>query len=271
MNGQPIPKYLFDRKTLDFPTYQPTSDAPYDSLVKVNLWDKVKLISKIAYGYLLNNKTLHLKIEGSTMRQLKAAGKQASDTLKISEEDLLAAILWKTIATIRKGKGVPLMSYTVNMRFKTSLDINYFGNASTGYLYYTTEEILNLSFTEIAIQIRKGLNDFGDEYASKEAYYLDKLVKEKKTDTVIWKELAEAANNRAFMFDPGHKFPFYAMDFGSGSPSWYELPEIPLSGFVYTIINPDMQSVDMKINLPKYEIDAFLKLYHEAMQPFLAK
>ncbi len=253
LQNQPLPNYTCERSEVDFGDADFSNETSYESLVEINAWDKIKIFSKIAYG-MLANKTEHIVLDKAMLKKMSQVGKENSSEYKISKEDIIAATLWKCITKLRPKMKYPLMSYTVNLRFKTSLNKLFFGNASTGYLYHETRENLDKPVLEIAESIRKGLTEFGDEYGARESYFLDKYIDEGKIGKVMWKELIEAVNGRAFMWDPGHKFPFYMIDLGSGPPDWFGIPAFPLNGFAFTIINPDMQSIDLKVCLRKREI-----------------
>ena len=267
IHKQPLPPYTFDRNELQMEGYDFSNENSYDSLVVLSAWEKAKIYSKIAYG-MLANKTEHLLLKPDLLKKMSTAGKTYTDEFKISKEDIMAAILWKCIATVRKGKDVPLLSYTVNQRFKTSINTLFFGNASTGMLLYETKDLLKKPISEIAITIRKALKGFNDEYTARETYFLDKYISEGRIGSVMWKELIEAVNDRAVIFDPGHKFPMYSLDLGSGSPSWYEMPSFPLNGFIFTMINPDMASIDLKVCLRKKEMKSFLEIFNKELKAF---
>ncbi len=158
--------FVFDREQLAFPEYDFHDRMEHEAVVMMSKRGLAKMYSKFIYGFLFGNKAKMIKIEGSTLDNLKQYGLSQGEPT-VSKMDLVAAILWKSVATVRKGRSIPLFNYTTNIRFKSSLNQYYIGNASTGYQLYDKEKWLQKSIIGIDRNIRQGLTGLDDEYVAR--------------------------------------------------------------------------------------------------------
>ena len=256
--------FHFDRGGLEFPEFDFHQLNENKAVVLLSKRAMAKMYFNFIYGFLFGNKAKTIKFEASVMAKLKAYGLSQGEAT-VSKMDIFAAIIWKCVATIRKDKKVPLFNYTVNLRFKTSIDTNYLGNTATGWHIYDGPELIDKPIIEIARKIRASLAELNDEYAAREAQFLNKLVKEKRIGQAVQKELVEINNQGAIMFNSTFKYPFYSLDFGTGKPTWYDMPPGPLNGIFTPMPDADGQSINLGMGISKKEFEPFLKLFREEL------
>jgi len=254
--SHPLPR--FDRAPLD-----QLGEGYEDTVLeqeKTDSWDKLRLLGKfswiVARGLLSPNRIFRY-----TAEDLKAIRETLAPDVHLTKHDLVTASLWKEMTLARKAPHVSELMMIQNLRSIREVNIprNYVGNAATAvYLDVPSQNLEEASLSEIGQKVRQGIIDLSMEDIRKLAAELTNSQSQGEGN-LMSEEVLDLFINKV-MINNWSRFSMYNIDFGSGSPIWFDIPPNPMSRVAIIISTPEKDGgFDVHLTLPRAEMDRFAK------------
>lgn len=207
------------------------------------------------------------KLRTTTFRfdaaELHAMKQAATDQLPhgwISTSDALTAHLWHALGRLRARSAgcVERLGVLVDFsRYLSDIPENYWGNTITcAELRMTARDIQDCPLGTTARLIRESLSDNIADQARDDIAYLVEQRTAGRDRRVMPRMLYRAYTDMLQVNDRA-KLPFYALDFGGGTPYRCELPHVPIPWAAQIMPTPERDgSREVHLSLPGAAADA---------------
>ncbi|WP_433854736.1 acyltransferase [Streptomyces kronopolitis] len=259
--GLPHPPPCHDRRLLDgLADGAPLGARDHNSRFTVaSRREKYALLSRMTLtAHQLGTATFRFGAE-----ELHAMKQAATEQLPhgwISTSDALTAHLWHALGRLRDRTPGSVERLGVLVDFSSYLhDIpaNYWGNTLTcAELRMTARDIRHCPLGTTARLIRESLSQNIAEQARDDLAYLVEQRTAGRDRRVLPRMLYRAYTDMLQVNDRA-KLPFYALDFGGGTPYRCELPQVPIPWAAQIMPTPERDgSREVHLSLPRAAADA---------------
>jgi shikimate O-hydroxycinnamoyltransferase len=150
----------------------------------------------------------------------------------VSTNDAITAHLWRSLAELRGRADASRESLGliagVRERLAPELPEHYFGNcASHATPTMTAGALRSASLGAIALAVRRGLDGISPSRLRGEIASLVSRRDAGRGGKVLPRMMLDVFD-ASVTFNNWSKLPFYALDFGRGTPFWYDVPAFPI-------------------------------------------
>ncbi|MGV9856624.1 acyltransferase [Streptomyces sp. NPDC003442] len=225
-----------DRSVIDALAAPVAQDAPSDNphFTVTRRGGKSVFVSRVILGSIAKTTTMvttrFTAAELATMKDAAMADLAGTERW-ISTNDALTAHLWKVLGALRARPDTSEERLGLLADFRTSAGAavpdDYWGNTVTNTRPgMTAAELRERPLGEVALTVRSGYAANTEEKIRRETAFLcaeyeaGRLKRVLPTMTLDKFESTIVINNWS-------KLPFYTLDFGQGTPFWYDVPALP--------------------------------------------
>lgn len=194
----------------------------------------------------------------NSLDKLKQKCSESLSDSWISTNDALCALLWQRITLARKlNKDEDTkfgMACNGRDRIQPPLPKGYFGN-SNFFVYSDSkiEDLLNLTLSEVALKVRKAVNEVNDEKIRSSINFVHSFDDSSKLR-------ASFIGPADVAFTCWNKFPMMKPTFGNDTPYFVGIPPVPFYGLGIVLDTPKQDgSVNVLLGLTKEQMDTFLE------------
>ncbi len=207
------------------------------------------------------------RIPTATLKKMKADAQRAMQdkTQWVSTNDLIIALLWKSIVLTQSLRTHVALHTVHNLRYLKRVDVpeNYVGNAVINAKTGANRDLLlEASLYDIALMVRHTRDSIRAEDIKQDLAYFYRHFA--KPDSERWVDNAIMGILDADTRINNHSdFPMYEIDFGGGTPVWSELAGSFLPRHAVISPDPERLGVIIHLTLPKPHMQKFKLLTPE--------
>ncbi|MEU3985441.1 acyltransferase [Streptomyces sp. NPDC026672] len=182
----------------------------------------------------------------------------------LSTGDVLGAHLWKVLAELRDRPAdrTERLALVISMRSvlaASALPDGYGGNAVTNTTAaLSAGELRGASLAEAGLAVRAAVANVTPEWVRDEAAFLGTQARAGRLNRVM-SRMARDSFEGTVALNNVSRLPVYELDFGSGTPFWFESPSNPVPWTL--LVNPTSagdDSRDIHFSVPREAADAIL-------------
>lgn len=188
-----------------------------------------------------------------------AMGDLAGTERWVSTNDALTAHLWKVLGALRDRPDASEERLGLIADFRSfageAVPNDYWGNAASNTRpAMTAAELRSRPLGDIAAAVRSGYAENSEKRIREEAAFLRAEYEAGRFKRVI-PTMALGAFDDTIAINNWSKLPFYDVDFGQGTPFWYDFPPVPIPWTVHIAPTPGTAGQeggrDVHIALPR--------------------
>ncbi|MGP3940258.1 acyltransferase [Streptomyces sp. 6N106] len=264
--GLGYPKPSHDRGVIDALGASATGDTRMGGahLTIIGRGEKSAFIGRALMGSLGNVTTVTTRFTAAELATMKdtAMADLAGTERWVSTNDALTAHLWKVLGELRDRPDASEERLGLIADFRSfagdAIPDDYWGNAVTNTRPgMTAAELRARPLGEVAAAVRAGHAENTEERIREETAFLCA-----ERDAGRFKRVMNTMGLDAFdstiAINNWSKLPFYRIDFGQGTPFWYDFTSIPIPWTVHIAPTPADQNGarDVHMALPSAQVRA---------------
>lgn len=257
--GEPLPTFSHDRGRLDELATEaaPGSAQRSDYFCVVSRWQKLSFFVRLIGGA-KQLETYTVRLPAGEVERLKSAVKAelGPSGRWASTSDAVNAYVWKRLAELRNRPADCIETFgllsDVRTRLAPELATNYFGNAVTNTRpSLPAGDVRSQSLGELARRIRAGRDENTRAKLCAELAFL-RACREAGQASRVMPWLMRECFDRSILLNDYSKLPFYEVDFGAGTPFWYDIAMGPVPFQVIVAPTPERDGGrDLHLCLPR--------------------
>lgn len=262
-NHPVLPADVDRNAVIRFSTKQPHGEGEEDGgsrlVRRTGLVERMQLYLRFWWQYMARLDKAVVRITAEQIAAWKDEARQRhGEDGKVAGHDLAIAHCVRRLSSRMRGGGTRDLGLVTDLRLRrdTGVTRRYVGNALARELVRLgAHEIAESDLTTLARCLRAGLDRIGTEDLLADLGLME-LHRRRHTIHTLMTESSIRALDSGIVINNCAHFPMYRIDFGSGTPTWFETVRPPFRGVVLAPVPQGAGGFDLHVTALPHELQA---------------
>lgn len=257
--GQDLKGQSFDRQVLIDAGKVEADPAAYDLMAAPSLGQWAWTMARLGWQAVFGMKSETFRIPAATVASWREQAKaELPNSAGVSVSELATTYLMKAMSPVMPKGVARSVGLVLDLRYKRRLRLprDLYGNALCyAEARYSAEELASSSLPVLAEKCRPANEQVSTEALVKMLVLTETYRQKKAVWRLIFKPTLETLN-AGLIQNNCIQFPMYEIDFGTGTPSWYDITPMTIR-MVMLVPTPEKDGgVDMHLTAKRAELAA---------------